>query len=694
MLFYHGGAINCFTSNVSINEFSTVIFRNNIAEYGGAVLAEINSYVTFSDNSTIIFTTNRATFGATVYSYNNSKIIAKENPSIIFDDHSAKWCTNTCLPYTGQSDVVTIDGNGIVWCSNQKAFVCLSTRCYCKKLEDSLDDISIRSDTVFNITENVMILSSAYKLNLMSHFSLIGYNINTIICPNGGTLSFRFETYSYNLTIEGINWIGCGGYNNFQTPVIFVANIFSYESYIKIQNCSFQHSIAPVIGYLQFGFSNTIIINHCSFMNNNRYRRHGVAIYYSPPSYNINTFVINNCNFSYNHGTSLIYFEESNKDVSQSIYMYINNCNFYNNQGVPIYLSKYVEFHVYGKVSFENNVADNGAGIYISDHSTITFGENSTIRFNNNKAINGTIYSKASSNVTFKANCKVTFSNNSATQYGATIYSSDNSHVTFTGNSEVTFSNNDVSLSKSDADYQFGGTIFSETYGYVSFEENSTTMFYNNIANFGAAIFSIYNSNVIFKDKSRVIFNGNIAQTCGTLASASYSSVTFNDHTKVANDNNTVSCASSRYYEPFAGAICTFKRVDTIFSGHSFITFINNTAERGGAVAFSESSVIMQQYSTVIFNKNTALYSSGGAFVCSNSTNVTIKGNSNVTFNSNKANQNGGAVHLYNLCQITFKENSTSKFVNNSARSNGGAYSMQVSEIIIQGNSTVTFDSN
>ena len=694
---YHGGAINCFTNNVSINEFSTVIFRNNIAEYGGAVLAEINSHITISDNSTIIFTTNRATFGATVYSYSNSKITAKENPTIIFDDHSAKWCTNTCLPYTGQSDVVTIDGNGIVWCSNQKAFVCLSKRCYCKNLEDLLDNISIRSDTMFNITENVMLLSSAYKLKLSSHFSLFGYKNNTIICLNGGTLSFLFEENSYNLTIEGINWIGCGGYDNFQTPVIFVANILSYESYIKIQNCSFQHSIAPVIGYLptgQYGFNNTIIFNHCSFMNNNHYRRHGVAIYYSSLSYNNNIFAINNCDFSYNHGTSLIYFEEPNKDDSRTIYMYINNCNFYNNEGVPIYLSKYVEFHIYGKVSFENNVADNGAGIHISDHSTITFGENSTVRFNDNKAINGTIYSKDNSNVTFKANSKVTFSNNSATQYGAAIYSSDNSHVTFTGNSEVTFSNNDVSLSKSDANYQFGGTIFSETYGHVSFEENSTTMFYNNIANFGAAIFSIYKSNVIFKDKSRVIFNGNIARTCGTLASALYSSVTFNDNTEVAYDNNTVSCASRRYYEPFAGAICTFKGVNTIFSGHTFITFINNTADRGGAVAFFESSVIIQQYSTVMFNKNIAMYSSGGAFVCSNNSNVTIKGNSNVTFTSNKANQNGGAVHLYNLCQVIFKENSTSKFVNNSARSNGGAYSMQASVITIQGNSAITFDSN
>ena len=250
-------------------------------------------------------------------------------------------------------------------------------------------------------------------------------------------------------------------------------------------------------------------------------------------------------------------------------------------------------------------------------------------------------------------------------------------------------------MSESDVDRYFGGTIFSETYGFVSFEENSTTKFYNNIADFGAAIFSLYNSNIIFKNKSKVNFNDNIAGTCGTLTSTLFSSVIFNDNTEVTYKNNTLSCTSSKYCEYFAGAICTFKGTDIIFSGHSFITFINNTADRGRAVAFSEGSVVMQQYSTVMFNNNIALYSSGGAFVCSNNSNVTIKGNSNVTFNNNKANQNGGAVHSYNTYQVIFKENSTSKFVNNSATSNGGAiFSIQASKIIIEGDSEVIFECN
>ena len=764
--FHNGGTIYCYTSTIYFSEYSTVIFRNNSADYGGALFAEINSDITFSDNSKIIFTTNRATFGATIYSNGNSKITTKQNSTITFDDHSAKWCTNTCLPYTDQSDVVTIDDHGIVWCSNQKSFICLSIKCYCKHLEDTLNNTS---NGIVNITQKVMTLSSFYQLNLTSHFSLIGHKNTSIICTNGGALSFYFARPYYNLIIEGLNWIGCGGYSsfqipsysNFQTPVIVIANDDSRGSIIKIQKCSFQHSIAPAFGYLpthEISYNNFILINQCSFMNNNRYRHHGVVIHYfssSPADNNNNTFTINNCNFSYNHGTSLIYIEQSIKQVFRTKYNHvnINNSNFYNNQGATIYLSNFAKLHISGKVSFGNNVADNGAGIYISDHSTITFGEdsivkfnnntaikgtiyakissnvtfkancevtfnnnsatqhgaaiysvdnshvkfmeNSKVKFNNNKAINGTIYAKTSSNVTFKANCEVTFSNNSATHYGAAIHSVDNSHVKFMENSKVTFINNDISLSKSDADYQFGGTIFSGNFGYVSFEGNSTTMFYKNVANFGAAIFSFYYSNIIFKDKSKVTFNDNIARACGTLASALFSTVTFNDNTEVTYNNNTASCASSRYHEPFAGAICTFKGTDISFSGHSFIMFINNTADRGGAVAFSESSVIMQQYSTVIFNNNIAQYSSGGAFICSNNSNVTIKGNSNVMFNSNKANQIGGAVHLYNLCQFVFKENSTSKFVNNNARSRGGAtYSMQASEIIIEGNSTVTFDSN
>ena len=171
-------------------------------------------------------------------------------------------------------------------------------------------------------------------------------------------------------------------------------------------------------------------------------------------------FAINNCNFTYNIAKSLVYIENSvseNKNAIQFCYS-----KFYHNQGVSVYVINQ-NVYLHGKVLFQNNIAENGAGIYISDHSTVVFGETSEVvfinhsannsggavllinhsnviwdknyivTFDNNKATNGVIYSVSSSNVTFKANCQVTFINNSAKGHRAAIYSSDYSHVTFTG---------------------------------------------------------------------------------------------------------------------------------------------------------------------------------------------------------------------------------------------------------------------
>ena len=689
----NGGAI--FTTEkgtVAFSGYSITVFKSNIADYGGALLAKLKSNIIFSDKSTITFTDNRATFGATIYSTSKSNIIAKQNSTVKFDNISPKWCNNACLHYTAKRDTVIVDVSGTVWCSNQKQFICLMSTCYCNKLEHSLKTPVLHDTNIVIITDRLMTLSSAIKIDLVTHvtpyqrnISIIGRNNPTVICVNGGRLELH---YHYYLIIEGIIWIGCGGHSDILTPVILIgshaANQTDYT--IAIQKCSFQHSIAPVVAYFQNKKNMNVNVNHCNFINGNHHRGQGVAIYFIPLYGKV---TINNCNFSYNgFAKSIIYIKSFAK-------VYINNSNFFSNQGVPVYLSNYSILYIHGKVSFENNVAENGAGIYISDHSTILFDKNSIVKYNNNYASNGTIYSVASSNVIFKENCEVTFSNNSATRYGAAIYSVDNSHITFTGYSEVTFSSNNVSISESNADHQFGGTIFSEKNAHVYFEENSTTLFYNNIANFGAAIFSLYNSNITFKHNSLVKFINNTARCCGTLTSALFSTITFNDNTEVTFSANTVSYTPNLYDESLASALCSFKSTGIFFSGHSVITFFNNTANRGGAVVIFKSNVFVKEYSTVNFNSNIALYSSGGALECSNNTNFTIKGNSNVTFNNNKAGQNGGAIYSYNICQIIFKENSTSKFVNNNAKYNGGAtLGSQLSSMIFEGNSTITFDNN
>ena len=718
---YFGGAVSSMIgSKISFEGFSAVVFRNNIAEYGGAVFIGDQSDVIFSDNSTVKFGNNNATFGATVFS--NSKIVVIGNSTIIFNDHSAQWCNNTCLPYSGQGDVVTIDSNGVVWCSDQKAFICSSKKCYCNNLENLLDGLN--DNTLVNITDTVT-LSSVIRLYSLSNISITGHNNITVICVNGGGLELR---YCSDFTIEGITWIGCGNYEYIEhAPVIkiYYNNIIDTpsSSNIIIQKCAFQYSLGMVISLYYSIPNSSIDINHCNFINNNHYKDHGAVIYCTMAAVvNIN---INNCNFSYNgNAKSIIHFDYSTIYHPIPNNIYLNTSNFHNNQGISIHLSKKYILYIYGDVLFENNVAEDAAGIYVSAHSTVIFNEgsntkfinnhveqrsaavfltnhsslifkqNSVATFNDNKASSGTIYCEDNSNVKFRGICEVTFNRNSATQYGAAIYSSDNSHVTFTGNSKVTFSNNVVS--SNDIHLEYGGTICSEKNSFLSFEQNSSTIFSSNIADFGAAIYSFRDSSISFKDQSKVMINNNTARSCGVLTSTSFSNIYFNDNSMVTyNSNIVLGTLTSNFEFSASSTMCTFQGTNVIFSGHSLTIFINNKAVESTVAAFSKSNIITKDHSAVMFKDNVAHYSSGGAFTCYNNSNITIKGNSNVTFNSNKASQSAGAIYLYNMCKITFQDNSTSTFTNNTARNNGGAIlSSQLSDIVFGGNSIVTFHDN
>ena len=709
----YGGAIySSFYSYILFEENSTSVFSNNTAKYGGALSANIVN-ITFGNNSNVTFNNNNATFGAAVFSNSHSEILAKDHSNVAFNGLSPKWCNNVCLPYTGQGDAVTIDSDGIVWCSDRKLFKCQSHQCKCIDLAHMpLPDI--KPDNLVNISNEVAILGTEMFISSAGDVAIIGHNNPTVICVEYGRLILWTNNNS-NLIIKGITWIGCGvgSYTARYVGIedFFELRVFYISGYrnVTIQNCSFQHSMGQIMYLNDVQYVN---IDDCKFVDS---RSQEATIFSSSlrQDAQFNVFTINNCIFNSNRNAkNLIYFECSHNKHN---IIYLSNSSFYNNQGVSIYLSSYANLHINGNVLFENNVAEHGAGIYISDHSTLIFSENSnttfnsnsvyyngasvflndhsnvifdknsTVRFTDNKATNGIIYSKAGSTVTFKATCEVTFSSNTAKHYGSAIYSFDNSQVTFIGNASVNFTNNVVS--SNDMDLQLGGTIFSGNSGSISFEENSSIVFCNNVADFGAAILSIQNAAIVFKDRSTVMLNNNTAHYCGIMPSSLLSVLTFMDN------GNTVMHPLTSNYRSSAGTICALHKSKIKFSAHSLVTFINNTA--GGAIVLSNSNVIIEKYSTITFNNNIAQLSSGGAFVCSNNSNVTIKGNSNVTFNGNKASQSGGAIYSYNICNIMFKDNSTSTFSNNIARNNGGAIlSNQYSEITFEGNSIVTFDGN
>ena len=671
----------------------------------------------------------------TVFSDGTSKIKAQGNFNVIFNNHSAKWCNNTCLFYTGRFDSTAIDSEGIVWCNNQRGIYCLSDKCNCKNLEDIIRAADINASTPLhvNISDEVVLLSSPVPL-FNTHISIIGHNSPTVLCVNGGRLEvgeiFLYYSDQRDIVIKGIAWIGCGRSESYASFTLLfpsaVLFIYNYTN-LTIQNCSFQYSFEQVI-YLHAAQAKVMIIDS-KFKNSGTIQSISNAAATIFLDVSILVLTLKNCHFDFNEGSTIVYIENKNNNFTD-VYCdaHLINSTFSNNKGISVKLKSIhgdITLHITGEVLFKNNVAENGAGIsiignastvifdensittlvnnsvnyngaamYLDDHSRIIFDSNSVVTFANNKATNGIIYAKSSSFVTFKGTCRVTFSGNLATQYGSAIHSIDNSHLIFTGNATVQFSNNNV-MPSNGLHIRQGGTIFSKYSSYISFEGNSNTMFNDNQADFGAAIYSIDNSGIVFKDRSTISFHNHTVHYCGVLTSTSFSQVTFAFQTVATFNTNAVLHTIHSSYESSAGAICTFQNCNITFSDNSLVTFINNRADRGGAVLIDESNVIIEDYSTVTFYSNFAWYSSGGAFVCSNHSNIVIKDNSTVTFIGNKASESGGAIYSKNSCNITFKDNSISTFFNNTARYNGGAlFSSQLYKVNFEGNSQIIFANN
>ena len=673
-IFFEGNSVTQFNSNTAIyggaivlyyNSFtsfkgnSTTEFSNNIAfEYGAVVSALSDCDIAFDGNSKIYLINNKATDGTTIHSNLNSKIIARGNSSVTFHDIPAKWCNDICLPYNVHShyDVVTIDNHGIVRCNFHKAFTCEMKKCYCNESK-----IDLKNDSMIFITDTV-ILSSTKSFTYLSNASIIGHNNPFVYCVNGSQLII---TDSKNVVIEGISWIGCGKRELLDDFTEMNFNILDssrsseqsmnaaihlqFSSTITIQNCVFLYTEGQVV--VMSELSGEVKISHCDFLNNSHYSGHGAIIHYSSNNATESSqtmFTITNCSFAHNKfADGLVCIE--NKIPKQNN---INICDstFYHNQGVPIHVANQ-KIYLSGKILFSNNIATDGAGIYITNQSTVIFGENSDVafaeniadnrgsaifvqnyssilfdqnskvKFHNNNATNGTVYSETSSNVTFKATCEVIFSSNSASQFGAAVHSFDNSHIVFKDKALVKIVNNIVS-----SNWQHGGAIFSENSGHIFFDGNSVTLFDNNTAGLGAAIFLFHNSNINFKDRSRLTFNNNTANYGGAVALYDNCSATIEKFSNITFTNNIASQCG--------GALQFSHNSNISFTDNSVTLFSDNRAEgNGGAVCYNiTSNIKVEKNSIVIFINNTAsfgehLYSSGSSYTDVRNDNLKISNN-------------------------------------------------------------------
>ena len=572
---------------------------------------------------------------------------------------------------------------------------CIYGNCSCPSINGALANIT--SNTLINITADVW-LSEIIEFSNSVDIYIFGHNNPKVTCFNAGSLLFKSCS---NYVIEGITWEGCGSRSH-GMPVFGMYN----SSNITVKNCLFQHSEGQVV--VLSGVSGNVSINHCSFKANGQHGNHGIAIYYISTTtlyYDLINFVINNCTFSYNEGESIVYLGYS---YAQLEWLYLQDSDFHHNKGVPIYLSNKT-LHIDGNNDVFGNVAENGGGIFINDHSKVVFYKTARVYFRENiaKINGGALYIDNNSIITFEGNSVVELTTNEAYGDGGAMYIDNNSIITFEGNSTVWLRTNKASYGDGGAIYIDNNSIIAfegnsvprvelttnEAYGdggamyinnsIITFEEYSAVWLRTNKASYGdgGAICIDNNSIITFEGNSVVELTTNEAYGDGGAMYINNSIITFEEYSAVWLRTNKASYGDG-------GAICIDNNSIITFEGNSVVELTTNEAYGdGGAMYINNSIIIFEGNSAVWLRTNKASYGDGGAIYIDNNSIIAFEGNSVVELTTNEANGDGGAMYIDNNSIITFEEYSAVWLVTNEANGDGGA-------MYIDNNSIITFEGN
>ena len=632
-----------------------------------------------------------------------------------------------------EGSVITVNKSDV---HDNHVVCCIYGNCSCPSLHSALAHLT--SNVVINVTTDVELSSIISLVNLVN-ITITGHNNPTVNCNNSGGLHFMS---CYNSTIQGITWERCGSRNISDTfneenmyPVLQLFNSCN----IAIRNCSFQHSRGQAVVLL--GISGDAIISHCNFLFNKEYRGHGAAVYYSSSNASkegsLLQFMINSCNFHHNErAKSIVYFGQSSTNFSECLYL--KNSKFHHNIGTPIYVSNQ-NLNINGNVEFYRNIAKNGGGIFISDHSNVTFHKSAAITFTNNTATNngGAVYLINHSRILFKEHPTINFTNNTAMYDGGAVYlicyssfllkdypklyqcqnnKLSNTHdnqqlatlyitVSFYGNragedgqhicahdsSSITIANTSKVVFKGNHIYTFPitGAIYIHHYSTITFEGNSQVIFNGNGADNGGAINTDYYSNITLKESCTVTFtNNNALFSGGALYINDFSIMTIEENSNVVFNDNVVDMNSG-------GAMYIHDYSTVSIGGNSVVTFYNNSAfNNGGAVHINKHSIIIfEGNSSTVFN-HSRVATNCGAICISFYSILESKNSSKINLSFNSA-FNGGALCAYEHSNVTFQKSSMVTFYHNKAEVSGGAIHVEHMSIVgFEGNSTVEFYNN
>ena len=600
-----------------------------------------------------------------------------------------------------------------------RPFCCVSGNFTFHSITDILNNIS-SNNTIVNITTDVE-LSSIVTLKGLENIMIIGHRNPVVKCNDVGAVKF---ISCKNITIEGIQWKGCGSKDY---PGI---ELYNSSSNVSFERCSFNNSTV-----LLSEVSGNVYIKNCNFTHKYEYSGHGAAIHYSPNtnSSNKHWLVVQNCKFIFNKATqSVVYIDGSGSRIPGHVCLQDNV--FVNNTEVPIYIS-HTNLHIRGSVLFKGNTAKSGGGIYSNNstvifydksdvnfisnsvranggaiyqvYSKIIFEANSVVTFKNNNARNGGAINSEESHITFNGNSSVTFNNNEASYEGGAVYCRSSSHITFDGNSSVTFDNNTAS--------DYGGAVLSFS-SNITFDGNSSVTFNNNKARYGGAVYCEHSSHITFDGNSSVTFNNNTAAGAGGAVYCCYSSnITFDGNSSVTFNNNediniggAVYCGFSTHItlgatssvtfnnneaSDIGGAVFCDEQCNILLCATSMLTFLNNSAPTGGAI-FSHSSYIWaKETSTVQFIHNSATL--GGAIHLRGQATILLEGSCVIAFKDNKATESGGALYIASYSTAVFTGYSKVTYSNNEVTQYGGAiYCGDHSNITLDDNVAVNFTNN
>ena len=158
---------------------------------------------------------------------------------------------------------------------------------------------------------------------------------------------------------------------------------------------------------------------------------------------------------------------------------------------------------------------------------------------------------------------------------------------------------------------------------------------------------------------------------------------------KITFKDNSTSSFIKNTARDNAGAILSNQLSKITFEGNSTIMFDGNIADNGGAFYFTNSTITFKDTSMISFYNNRALY--GGAVSANDHSNITVTGNSVLSFVNNEASQSGGAGYFSYYCNVIMEQDAMVTFDNNKALQGGALCFNNKTSFLLKDNSSAFF---